>query len=120
MAVGRDRPGIVQVISEVLLDHRLNIEDSQMTILGGHFATMLIVSGADGPDEAGLTADLLRAGARVGLEQVSVRVVVEVGVRHTEDAPDRMRIDALEQALAAVGAEQGVDVTIRPLERDEL
>ena len=32
-AVGRDRPGIVAAVSRALLDHSVNIEDSQMTIL---------------------------------------------------------------------------------------
>ena len=43
-AIGRDRPGIVAAVTHNLLDHELNVEDSQMTILGGHFTTMMIVS----------------------------------------------------------------------------
>jgi glycine cleavage system transcriptional repressor len=42
-AIGRDRPGIVAAISGALLELDGNIEDSQMSILGGHFAVMLIV-----------------------------------------------------------------------------
>lgn len=42
-AIGRDRPGIVAAISGALLTLRGNIEDSQMSILRGHFAVMLIV-----------------------------------------------------------------------------
>ncbi|MBM3890900.1 MAG: glycine cleavage system protein R, partial [Verrucomicrobia bacterium] len=37
-AVGQDRPGIVDRISEFILDHDCNIEDSRMAILGGEFA----------------------------------------------------------------------------------
>ena len=42
-AIGRDRPGIVAAISGALLELEGNIEDSQMSILRGHFAVMLIV-----------------------------------------------------------------------------
>ena len=42
-AIGRDRPGIVAAISAALLELDGNIEDSQMSILRGHFAVMLIV-----------------------------------------------------------------------------
>lgn len=43
-AIGRDRPGIVAAISGELLELGGNIDDSQMSILHGHFAVMLIVS----------------------------------------------------------------------------
>jgi glycine cleavage system transcriptional repressor len=43
-AIGRDRPGIAAAISRVLFDLGGNIDDSQMSILHGHFAVMLIVS----------------------------------------------------------------------------
>lgn len=43
-AIGRDRPGIVAAITGALLDAGGNVDDSQMSILHGHFAVMLIVS----------------------------------------------------------------------------
>lgn len=43
-AVGKDRPGIVAGVTEVLFDLGGNIEDSSMTILAGEFAMILIVS----------------------------------------------------------------------------
>jgi glycine cleavage system transcriptional repressor len=46
-AIGRDRPGIVAAISGALLELGGNIDDSQMSILHGHFAVMLIVSVPD-------------------------------------------------------------------------
>src|SRR2546423_4648007 len=46
-AIGRDRPGIVAALTGVLLDHGLNIEDSQATILRGHFSIVLIVATPD-------------------------------------------------------------------------
>ncbi len=42
-ALGKDRPGIVAGISEVLVRADCNIEDSSMTRLGESFACMLVV-----------------------------------------------------------------------------
>jgi len=44
-ALGDDRPGIVDELSKVLFKHNLNIEDSRMSVLGGEFAVLLLVSG---------------------------------------------------------------------------
>jgi glycine cleavage system transcriptional repressor len=44
-ALGADRPGIVDEISNIIYKHSLNIEDSRMTVLGGEFAMLLLVSG---------------------------------------------------------------------------
>jgi glycine cleavage system transcriptional repressor len=45
-ALGVDRPGIVNELSNVIYTHDLNIEDSRMTVLGGEFAVLLLVSGS--------------------------------------------------------------------------
>lgn len=44
-ALGADRPGIVDALSQHILDCGCNIADSRMTVLGGEFAIMLLVSG---------------------------------------------------------------------------
>ncbi len=44
-ALGADRPGIVDELSDIIYSHELNIEDSRMTVLGGEFAILLLVSG---------------------------------------------------------------------------
>lgn len=44
-ALGADRPGIVDELSNIIYEHSLNIEDSRMTVLGGEFAILLLVSG---------------------------------------------------------------------------
>ncbi|MDH5764689.1 MAG: glycine cleavage system protein R [Gammaproteobacteria bacterium] len=44
-AVGEDRPGIVDELSQILFETDLNIADSRMSILGGEFAIILLVSG---------------------------------------------------------------------------
>lgn len=44
-AIGSDRPGIVNELSQAILDHDCNICDSRMTVLGGEFAILLMVEG---------------------------------------------------------------------------
>lgn len=55
-AIGRDRPGIVAGITGALLEAGGNVDDSQMSILHGHFAVMLIVSvpAIEGPEDPAL------------------------------------------------------------------
>jgi glycine cleavage system transcriptional repressor len=44
-ALSEDKPGIVDELSKTILDSGCNIEDSRMTVLGGEFAVILLVSG---------------------------------------------------------------------------
>ncbi len=81
-AIGRDRPGIVAAITGVLFELGGNIEDSQMSILRGHFSVMLIVAlpeggrdavGAVGLDPGRLLAErLATVKAELELEAVTV------------------------------------------------
>ena len=70
-AVGRDRPGIVAAISKALLGLEGNIEDSQMSILRGHFAVMLVVHVPDGVTEDELATRLGQVRDELGLEAVT-------------------------------------------------
>ena len=45
-ALGNDKPGIVNELSKTILDQGGNISDSRMTVLGGEFAMMLLVTGS--------------------------------------------------------------------------
>jgi glycine cleavage system transcriptional repressor len=72
---GRDRPGIVSAVTRALLDHAVNIEDSEMGILRGHFAVMLVLSAPDELDEEALRADLDRVRAEIPLETVTLAEV---------------------------------------------
>ncbi|GGI03319.1 glycine cleavage system protein R [Egicoccus halophilus] len=78
-AVGADRPGIVATVAEVLQERGGNVEDSAMTILGGRFAIVLIVSTDDDPDQ--LRAALESATGELGL-------VVSVSRTGTTRRPD--------------------------------
>lgn len=73
-AMGGDRPGIVNDLSSVILEHGCNIADSRMAVLGGEFALILMVSG-NWDAIARLENALPAAGERLGLTLVT---------RHTE------------------------------------
>lgn len=45
-ALGEDRAGLVAALSDFILETGCNIEDSRMSILGGEFAIIMMVSGA--------------------------------------------------------------------------
>ncbi|HVE67266.1 MAG TPA: ACT domain-containing protein [Solirubrobacteraceae bacterium] len=173
-AIGRDRPGIVAAVSRVLLEHGLNVEDSQMSILRGRFTMMLVVGSPDGvsvdaiapaldavrdaldldalsfepvtPADAEAPADPTHivtvygvdhpgivaavasalAGAEVNITDLETRLVSD---DHGEDLyammlevapPGGASAADLEAALRATREEQGVEVSIRELERDAL
>lgn len=44
-ALGEDKPGIVQALSETIKECGCNISDSRMTVLGGEFALIMLLSG---------------------------------------------------------------------------
>ena len=75
-AIGRDRPGIVAAVTGVLLRHDVNVEDTQMTILRGHFTMMLFLAAPDEVDLAALERDL--AQPETGLEELSVAELEEL------------------------------------------
>ena len=77
-AIGRDRPGIVAAISAALLELEGNIEDSQMSILRGHFAMMLLVSVPESVAATQLQQRLDRVRAELDLDQVAVKAVGEL------------------------------------------
>lgn len=81
--IGHDRPGIIAETTRVLAGLGLNLEDSTMTLLRGHFAMMLICAGGHTAAEveealSGLTAD--------GSLSVSVREVPEEPVHEAVGA----------------------------------
>jgi glycine cleavage system transcriptional repressor len=80
-AIGRDRPGIVAGISGALLELEANLEDSQMSILGGHFAVTLIVSVPASVDRERLQGRLDVVGAELGLEAIAVNAIEDLGAR---------------------------------------
>jgi glycine cleavage system transcriptional repressor len=78
-AVGADRPGIVAAVAEVLHDVGGNVEDSAMTILGGHFAIVLLVSSP-------VLADELRSSLAPVAEELGLAVSVSEADGGSSDA----------------------------------
>ena len=58
-AIGRDRPGLVAELAQLVLECDANLEDSRMTILGADFAVILLCSSS-----AADSADRLTVGAK--------------------------------------------------------
>jgi glycine cleavage system transcriptional repressor len=75
--VGLDRPGIIAAVAERLVAHGVNVTDSEMAILRGHFAMMLLVTGPDTLDADALAEDLRAAGDALGMEALTLREVEE-------------------------------------------
>lgn len=163
--LGHDRPGIIAETTGVLAHLGLNIEDSTMTLLRGHFAMTLITDGAaeagtveealggltadgslsisvravpaeksvatgsayllsvHGGDRPGIVSNLVAEVARVGgnITDLTTRLTGDLYVLIAEvDLPAAVDPDTLGEGLKAVAAELGVDVTLRPLESDDL
>jgi glycine cleavage system transcriptional repressor len=173
-AIGKDKPGIVARIAQVLVDHGLNIEDSQMSILRGRFTMTLIVAASEEVSLDALRRPLAEVREDLGLDALSVEpvspagdlpepepshIVTVYGVDHPgivaavtaalaaaqvniTDLETRLVSDSdgedlyammlevappagasagdLEAALEGTRGEQGVEVSIRELERDAL
>jgi len=59
-AIGKDRPGIVADLAELIFEHGCNLEDSSMTILGGEFAVLLVFTGGGEDLDRRLSAECKR------------------------------------------------------------
>lgn len=77
-AIGRDRPGIVAAITAALLEAGGNVDDSQMSILHGQFAVMLIVSVPEDASIDSLEARLQEVGDELGLGGITVNLVADL------------------------------------------
>lgn len=94
-AIGEDRPGIVAALSSALRGVDASIEDSSMTILGGHFAMLLLVQGE--LDQTQLQDAVAPVGRDLGLM---------VEIRQTEPAAGSGGSSAVEHVVAAYGPDR--------------
>src|SRR5579871_3840331 len=103
-AIGEDRPGLVQEVSEFLLEHGGSIEDSRMANLQGQFAIVMLVSGADEALEA-LAAEIAALEARTGINaRLIARALDQPGVVHQVANALRgldVNIESMETTLVA-------------------
>ncbi len=113
--IGRDRPGIVAEVTGTLLRHGVNMADSQMAILGGHFAMMIVLVTSAETDVEALRADLDRSREKLGLEAVSLSEIDEAQTRI--DQPSHVITlygadhPGIVNAVTVALAERGVNVT---------
>jgi len=93
-AIGPDRPGLVEEVSQFVLDRGGSIEESRMANLRGQFTIMMLVAG---PAEtvARLTADLAALGDATGLQVRSTEAAA--GAAETAAAQHRLTARALDQ-----------------------
>jgi glycine cleavage system transcriptional repressor len=110
--VGHDRPGIIAAAADALATCGMNLEDSSMTLLRGHFAMTLVCAGGSA---VATVQDALAPLAASGLDVTVREVVPEPDVpaataTHlvTVYGADRLGIVA---RLVGVVAEAGANVT---------
>lgn len=107
-AMGADQPGIVAAVARVLHERGGNIEDSAMTILGGRFSLVLLVTGDD-------DAEALEAALAAGTADLNLHLsVVDAGEAHDTAAATHLLsvygadhpgiLAGVSTALANVGA----------------
>lgn len=116
-AIGRDRPGLVAELAQLIFDCDANLEDSRMTILGSDFAVILLCS-ATAPE----AADRLAVGAKRLEREHGLTILLrhlEGGPRPSVPAPGTRlyRVEAVGEdkagivsGLCRVLAERGVNV----------
>jgi glycine cleavage system transcriptional repressor len=113
-AVGRDRPGIVAAVTRGLLEHGVNIEDSQMTILRGRFSMTLVVGAVD--DASALERDLRAIAQELGLDAISIHAVGEADEPAAAPPSHMVTVygtdhPGIVHAVAAALAERDVNIT---------
>ncbi|MCP5060488.1 MAG: hypothetical protein GY937_27640 [bacterium] len=85
-AIGRDRPGLVAELAQLVLESDANVEDSRMTILGTDFAVILLCS-ATRTD----SGDRLAVGAKQLERDHGLTILLrhlETGTRPSVPSPD--------------------------------
>jgi glycine cleavage system transcriptional repressor len=105
--LGVDQPGVIAKVTSTLTEHGANIRDSTVTLLGGHVAMMLLVTGDLEPEE--LAKALAQSDLVVMVSAVEARRHFRVpgsglGYVLSLHGPDRHGIiSAISTVLASVG-----------------
>jgi glycine cleavage system transcriptional repressor len=98
-AIGRDRPGIVADLAELVYDCGCNLEDSSMTILGSEFAVLLLLTG----EKADVEQRLSTASKRLEWEK---RLTVFIRPLEAEPIPYSVGKEAAPYELQATGVDK--------------
>ena len=75
-ATGADQPGIIAAVTGVLVEQGCNLADTEMAVLHGHFAMMLVVTGPEGLGALDLEEALIKRAGELDMT-VSVRPVAD-------------------------------------------
>lgn len=94
-AIGTDRPSIVNELSQLIVTHNANVDDSRMTVLGGEFAIILLVSGKDS------ILSLVKHSLEQQAEQLGLRIISkETSNKASNIANSNMKIPYVVEVLA--------------------
>ena len=91
-AIGKDRPGIVADVSEVIYECGGNIEDSSMSLLRNHFALLLLFSTEREGVNQKLTSGLKRLECEKNLTIFYSPITFEEAYPKSEEQTDRFKI----------------------------
>jgi len=91
-AVGKDRPGIVADVSEVIYECGGNIEDSSMSLLRNHFALLLLFSTESEEVNQKLSIALKRLEGEKSLTVFYSPITFEEAYPKTKEQTDRFKI----------------------------
>jgi len=94
-AIGSDRPGLVDELTGALHGRQVNIADSRMVNLHGHFAIILLLELPDSSAKA-IREELPAMGERIGLT-VTVGPQGDAGTEIGSGVPYRLRTYAMDQ-----------------------
>ncbi|MFZ0451473.1 MAG: ACT domain-containing protein [Desulfatiglandaceae bacterium] len=98
-AFGKDRPGILAEVSQVVYENGCNLEDSTMTILADEFAMILLLEGREeGQLEKRLLSDCRRLEREKGISAFVHEVVGEKRTAQKETSLYVLRVEGLDQA----------------------
>jgi glycine cleavage system transcriptional repressor len=95
-AIGADRPGLVDEVSQFIFERGGNIEDSRMVNLRGQFAMMLLVAGAE-PTLARLRSELWQLTQKSNLQAELRPAAPEHAAASAQAIPYRLKATAIDQ-----------------------
>ncbi len=117
-AFGKDRPGIVADVTQLIYENGCNLEDTTMTLLAGEFTLIVLLSSLDDNSD-NLTERLQTACRRLEQEKGLSAFVREVesleGYEVGPHAPHTIRLEGMDQAgivykISRYLADQGINI----------
>jgi glycine cleavage system transcriptional repressor len=95
-ALGPDRPGIVDAVADYTASRQCNLEESRMTVLGGEFAIIVLVSGPD-KNIRTLQRGLPALGKKLKLSVTAKATRAQSGARAKDCLPFTLTVSGMDQ-----------------------